>query len=412
MKPVGPIPPGFVAAVDGMLAIGGHPVETLVAQAGHTPLFVYDAALVRLQAGRFRAAMPRRLQLHYAIKANPFAPLLVAMTSLVDGFDVASAGELDRALAAGMAASRISFAGPGKRDPELAAAIKAGVTVNLESTGEATRAIAIAAALSIRPRLAVRVNPDFELKGSGMRMGGGPKPFGIDSEQVPALVRGLLQAGADWQGYHVFAGSQVLDPAALIEAQNASLDLVAALTEEVGTPPPLVNLGGGFGVPYFAGMHPLDLDPIGANLRNHLQNLPEALQQTRFALELGRWLVAEAGIYITRIVDRKTSRGHVFLVCDGGMHHQLAASGNLGAVVRRNYPIALASNFRGEPDVEPASVVGPLCTPLDILGDSVALPPANVGDLIAVFLAGAYGLTASPTGFLGHPAPRELLVSG
>ncbi len=410
MKPTGPIPPGFERSDDGMLSIAGRRVDDLVAQAGNTPLFVYDTSIIRRQAAAFRAAMPATLGLHYAIKANPFAPLLDAMTSLVDGFDVASAGELDRALDAGMTPDRISFAGPGKRDEELAAAIRAGVTINLESAGEATRAIAIAATLGSRPRLAVRVNPDFELKGSGMRMGGGAKPFGVDSECVSALVRTLLDAGADWQGFHVFAGSQSLDASALIEAQNASLDLVAALTAEVGTPPPLVNLGGGFGIPYFAGMQPLDLEPIGNNLRNRLEKLPDSLRQTRFALELGRWLVGEAGVYVTRIVDRKTSRRRLFLVCDGGMHHQLAASGNLGAVVRRNYPVALANDFGGDPDAEPATIVGPLCTPLDILADEIALPSANEGDLIAVFLAGAYGLTASPQAFLGHPSPRELLV--
>ena len=404
---MGAIPPGYEAR-GGQLLIGGRSASELAEAAGSTPLFVYDLANVEARVRRFRAAFPG-VNLHYAMKANSYAPLLAEMAKLVDGIDVASAGEMKLALEAGADASDISFAGPGKRDAELTAAIDAGVTINLESEGEAERALRIARARGRRPRLAVRVNPDFEIKGSGMRMGGGAKPFGIDAERVPALVRSLIDNGAEWRGFHIFAGSQALDPDALIEAQRATLALAAELSQAVGEAPPLVNLGGGFGIPYFGGEQPLDIERVGAALHDELHRLPGILADTGFAIELGRWLVGEAGVYLTRIVDRKISHGKTFLVTDGGMHHQLAASGNFGQVIRRNYPVAIATRMGEEPSEE-VTIVGCLCTPLDRLADDVMAPAAAVGDLVAVFLAGAYGLSASPQAFLGHESAREMLV--
>lgn len=406
MKPMGPIPADY-GAKDGMLLIGGRPVDALIAEAGDTPLFVYDLGIVRERIARFRTAFPV-VALHYAVKANPFAPLVEAVSALVDGLDVASGGEARLALEH-MAAERISFAGPGKRDRELQAAISAGITLNLESEGEAERALAIAERLGRRARLAVRVNPDFDLKGSGMKMGGGAKPFGVDAERAAALIRRIVAAGADYRGLHIFAGSQALDAEAIISAQASALALAGRLSEDAGVAPPLVNLGGGFGIPYFPGDLPLDVKAVGGALTEALAARPASLAGAEFAIELGRWLVGEAGVYLTRIVDRKVSHGEIFLVCDGGLHHQLAASGNFGTVVRRNYPAAAANRFGAESD-EVASVVGCLCTPLDRLADKVALPRADVGDVIAIFMAGAYGASASPQGFLGHPPALEMVV--
>ncbi|PAX09807.1 pyridoxal-dependent decarboxylase, exosortase A system-associated [Sphingomonas lenta] len=404
MKPIGPLPPEF-AGRSGELVVAGRTAGEWVAEHG-SPVFVYDRSVAAARVGRFRAAFPG-VDLHYAIKANPFAPLVEAMAGMVDGLDVASAGELRLALAH-KPADAISFAGPGKRDAELEAAVAAGVTVNLESENEAERALAIAERLGDTPRLAVRVNPSFELRGSGMRMGGRPSPFGVDTERVPALVRRIVAAGADWRGFHVYAGSQTLDAQAVADTQAATVALAARLAEEAGAEPPLVNLGGGFGVPYFAGDAALDVERVGAALVEALRARPGVLARSRFAIELGRWLVAECGVYLTRVVDRKESGGETFLVVDGGLHHQLAASGNFGTVVRRNYPIAVAGRMETEPE-EVVSVVGCLCTPLDRLGDRVALPRADVGDVIALFLAGAYGASASPASFLGHPPAAEVL---
>jgi diaminopimelate decarboxylase len=408
-KPMGAIPPGFAADADNMLLIGGRRADALAAEAGDTPLFVYDLALIDRTIARFRAAFPD-VHLHYAIKANSYGPLLEHVAKRVDGLDIASAGELRFALEAGAEAAGISFAGPGKRDGDLSDAIAAGVTLNAESEGEVERALAIAAGTGRRVRLAVRVNPDFEIKGSGMRMGGGAKPFGVDAARVPALVRRIVEGGAEWRGFHIFAGSQALAAGALIEAQAATVALAAELSQAAGAAPALVNLGGGFGIPHFHGEQPLDVEAVGGALSNALAGRPEILRDTRFAIELGRWLVGECGVYLTRIVDRKVSHGKTFLVTDGGMQHQLAASGNFGQVVRRNYPVAIANRF-GAAAEEEASIVGCLCTPLDRLADDVMTPRAKIGDLVAVFLAGAYGLSASPQAFLAQQAAREMVVN-
>jgi diaminopimelate decarboxylase len=390
-KPFGPIPPEFAEL---------HALPWLDIS---TPAYVYDFAVIEARIQHLRTALPARVGLHYAIKANPFPPLLERVAPLVDGMDVASAGEMARALDV-MGSSEISFAGPGKRDTELEAAIRAGVTLNLESIAEGQRALAIGKALGMTPRLAVRVNPDFELRGSGMKMGGRASPFGIESAHVPELVARIRGEGAEWRGLHIFAGSQSLDTAAIIAAQAATVELAARLAEACGAVPPLVNLGGGFGIPYFPGDTPVSVGAIGAALAGAIGRL-----DTRYAIELGRWLVGEAGVYLARVVDRKQSQGETFLVVEGGLNHHLAATGNFGTVVRRNYPVAVAHRMQ-DPAEEVVTIVGPLCTPLDRLADRVALPRAEVGDMIAVFASGAYGATASPSGFLGHPPARELLV--
>lgn len=402
MKPMGPIPPYFADQRE--LTIGGKLATEWAAGHG-SPLFVYDVGIVAARLARLRAALPPQVAIHYAIKANPLPAFLAAVAPLVEGLDVASGGELAKALAVTDAA-RVSFAGPGKRDAELEAAIAAGATVNLESEGEAARALAIGDRTGIVPKLAVRVNPSFELKGSGMKMGGRASPFGVDAVRVPALVRRIIDTGADWRGFHIFAGSQALDSDAIIETQAATVMLGMDLAEQVGVVPPLVNLGGGFGIPYFANDKAVDVERIGEALG---RNLWGDWMAQGYAIELGRWIAGECGVYLMRVIDRKVSGDETFLICDGGLHHQLAASGNFGTVVRRNYPVAVAGRMLEEAS-ETVSVVGPLCTPLDRLADRVALPRAQVGDVIAVFLAGAYGASASPAAFLGHGPAIEIVA--
>ncbi len=409
MKPLGPIPPGY-RAIDGELAIGGRKASDLVGEAGGTPLFVYSRVHLDQRMADLRAAMPARLAIHYAVKANSWAPVLEHMAGLVDGFDIASGGELAMVLEAGINPARVSFAGPGKRDWELEAAIAAGVTLNCESENEARRSLAIGVRIGTAPRIAIRVNPDFELRGSGMKMGGGAKPFGLDAERVPALACEVIAAGADWRGLHIFTGSQALDAEAIAETQGNVLDLADALAREIGHGPlPKLNMGGGLGIPYFAGDTAVDLKLVGERLSARFDRLPDTLQSTQLCVELGRYLVGEAGVYLCTVVDRKVSHGETYVITDGGLHHQLAASGNFGTVVRRNYPVAIASHFDAAPE-EVASVVGCLCTPLDRLADKAHLPQSEVGDLVAVFCAGAYGASASPAMFLGQGPARELRV--
>jgi diaminopimelate decarboxylase len=408
MKPVGPIPAGY-EAIDGELAIGGRRVSDLVAEAGRTPLFVYSRAHLDRRVAELRAALPARVGLNFAVKANPHLAVNGHMALLVDGFDIASSGELGLCLALGIDPARISFAGPGKRDDELEAAIATGVTLNCESEGEAARALAIGQRLGKAPRMAIRVNPDFEMKGSGMKMGGGAKQFGVDAERVPALAREVIAKGAEWRGLHIFTGSQTLSAEAIMEAQGNVLELAANLSDAIGHGLPKLNMGGGLGIPYFPGDTPVDLPRVGAALAERLADLLPALADTELCMELGRYLVGEAGVYLTRVIDRKVSHGVTYLVTDGGLHHQLAASGNFGTVVRRNYPSAIATHY-GAQATEEVNIVGCLCTPLDRLADNAAMPRAEVGDLVAVFCAGAYGASASPSAFLGHGPAAEMLV--
>jgi diaminopimelate decarboxylase len=391
------------------LHIGGQPVSQLAQELG-TPFYAYDADLIARRIAELRAVLPPRVQLHYAIKANPYPPLLQRMAGWVDGCDIASAGELDKALSAGFRPQTISFAGPGKRDSELSAALRAGICINIESNGELDRLVQLGQQQGIRPRIALRINPNFELKGSGMRMGGGAKPFGIDSEQAQEILLKIKQLDIEFNGLHIFSGSQCLDIQAVMQAQTRTFELARSLLADSGLNPQHINIGGGLGIPYFPGEQRLDPAPIGAHLHALLQQHADWLGDAKFILELGRYLVGEAGIYVTRIVDRKTSRGETFLICDGGMHHHLALSGNLGQVIRKNYPLYLAHKADA-PATEIVNIHGPLCTPLDVLGHKIALPHAEVGDLIAITQSGAYGLSASPVNFLSHPAPAEVTLS-
>jgi diaminopimelate decarboxylase len=397
-------------SIDGQLAVGGLPLDRLTARVGSTPYFAYDRRLLTERIELLRATLPPTLHLSYAVKANPMPAVVQHLAGLVDALDVASTLEMQTALDTPMPAGRISFAGPGKTGTEISSAVAAGVTIELESATEARRVIEAGEMLGVRPRVAVRVNPDFHVKGSGMRLGGGPQQFGVDAEQVPEFLDSLSAADLDFLGFHVFAGSQNLSAEILCEAQRKTVELILALAEAAPAPVRYVNLGGGFGIPYFDKDAPLELTAIGANLAELVDSrIVPNLPQAEVVIELGRYIVGECGVYVTRVVDRKVSRGRTYLVVDGGMHHQLAASGNFGQAIRRNYPIAVGNRL-AEPNELAATVVGCLCTPLDLLGDDVRLPEAQIGDSIVLFQAGAYGLTASPTAFLGHPQPIEVLV--
>ena len=409
MKPTGPIPPHFAAAPDGQLMISETPVDELIAEAGGTPLFVYDNNIIGGQIARFQAAMPSGVALYYSVTANPYEPLLEFLGRYVDGFRVVSRGELELLKRAKLEGIPMTFAGPGKRDDELDVGVAAGAIISVESESEAGRAILAGERLGIQPKLAVRVNPPFSIDGGKVTMGARPSPFGVDAERVPALVQGLVEAGVDWRGLHIFAAAQCLDADALIETHKANVASAGEIAERIGMALPELNLGGGFDIPCFEGEEPLDIDRMAAALHHTLCNAPEMLATTRISLELGQWLVGESGGYLTRIIDRTESCGRTFLTTDGGGHHLLRATGCLLERGDRNYPIAVASRF-GSPPEEEVTVTGCLATPHDVFGDQVMLPRAEPGDLIAVFTAGAYGFTASPQGWESRPLARELLA--
>lgn len=392
-----------------LLHIGGVPLTQLAMRAGKTPFYAYDRKAITSRIKYLRSYLPDTLKLHYAVKANPMPALVNHISTLVDGFDVASGGELKTVLDTTMPPDEISFAGPGKTVSELKSAIAAGITLNVESKTELDRIYKISDDTGITPRIAIRVNPDFELKSSGMKMSGGPKQFGIDAEQVPDILKSLDSNKVDFLGFHIFSGSQNLVSQSIIEAQRKTLDLAYRLSEHINTSVKMINIGGGFGIPYFPGETQLDIKPVCENLHALVDEAASRLPGANLILELGRYIVGEAGIYVTRVIDKKVSRGQTFAITDGGLHHHLAASGNFGQVIRKNYPVIIGTKADDEPDAC-LSIVGPLCTPLDILADKMTLPDVNIGDLVVILQSGAYGFTASPVSFLSHPPPLEIFV--
>jgi diaminopimelate decarboxylase len=367
---------------EGHLVVGGMTLDRLTGRVGGTPYYAYDREQITRRINYLRGVLPRSVHVHFAMKANPMPAVVQHIAGMVDGLDVASAREMLVALDTPMSPERISFAGPGKTEQELSQAIAAGVVLNLESEAE------------------MRL---------GMRMGGGSQQFGVDAARVPKMLRRIGELDLEFHGFHIFAGSQNLRPESIMETQQKTISLALDLSRHAPSPVRHINIGGGFGIPYAPGDKPLDLASVGKALAKSIQPVAKALPKAHVVIELGRYIVGEAGIYVCRVIDRKVSRGEVFLITDGGLHHHLAASGNFGQVIRRNYPLAVGNRMNGKP-LETVNVVGPLCTPLDLLGAKIELPRAKVGDLIVIFQSGAYGPTASPVNFLSHPGPREILV--
>ncbi|QDT17182.1 type III PLP-dependent enzyme [Alienimonas californiensis] len=413
-----PLPPHVAALIarrfphsGDELVVGGVAVGELAERFG-TPLFVYDGGAFAAAERAVRNALPAGWELFYSMKANPAAALLQFFMGRGCGIEVASAGELRQALAAGCPADRVIFAGPGKTDVELALAVEAGVgELHLESVGEARRLANLAAGGSLSARLAIRVNPNAAVQGGAMRMGGRPSPFGVDEERFEEAVDEIASAGLSIDGLHLFTGTQILDADVLLAQYRHGFELARRLADRTGRPVRTVDLGGGWGVPYFPNEAPLDLAALADGLveLEAERTADPRLADARVVLEPGRFLTAEAGVYLARVTDVKISRGKTFAVLDGGMHHHLAASGNLGQTIKRNYPLAIVNRLRA-PAGEPIELVGPLCTPLDALGRSAAIPTPRVGDLAGVFQSGAYARAASPLGFLSHPAPPEVWV--
>jgi diaminopimelate decarboxylase len=394
---------------DNDLLIGGIPLKRLAQRVGSTPFYAYDRQLLTDRVAQLRKDMPADLKIHYAMKANPMPAIVQHMATLVDGFDLASAGEMQVALDTTMPASEISMAGPGKRPAELMQAIAAGITINVESPNELETIAKLSEQSGIQAHVAVRINPAFELKASGMKMGGGSKQFGIDEELLPEVLQRIKALNLDFKGFHIYSGSQNLKAESIIDAQQKSIALAIQLSPHCPSPIKKLNIGGGYGIPYFPGDTPLDTQQVGEALAHTMQAFKEVNPQAEVVIELGRYLVGEAGIYVTEVIDKKVSRGQIFLVVNGGLHHHLAASGNFGQVIRKNYPVAIG-NKMAVTSIENVNVVGPLCTPLDILADRMDLPTAEIGDLVVVYQSGAYGLTASPTAFLTQPFAQQVLV--
>ena len=394
------------------LRIGGVGVREL-AERFETPLFAYDRGALSLQLERLRRALPSEFAVCYSVKANPNPAIIRHFLDAGCGVEIASVGEYALARRAGALPERILFAGPGKTDVELEHVVASGIgEIHVESRQEIERLAAIAGRLGRSARVAIRVNPSDEALGGALRMGGKAAPFGVDEEELGATVDLVRARGAlELRGIHLFAGTQITDHAVLVRQYRKGLEIARRVADQTGRPLATVDFGGGLGIPYVSADRELDTIKLAEELSALMaETVGDArFEATRFVVEPGRYLVGPSGVYVTRVVDVKVSRGKTFAVVDGGMNHHLAASGNLGQVLKRNFPLAALTKL-GMPAAETLDVVGPLCTPLDVLARAVALPRLEVGDLIGVFQSGAYARAASPLGFLSHRAPAEVLV--
>lgn len=398
----------------GELAIEGLAASALVAEFG-SPLFVYSANVMRHNLRALLDATHQQADVYYSVKANPNPAVIRVFAEAGAGAEIASGTEYEYARRAGVAPERILFAGPGKSNDELAHVITRGIhEIHAEAVDEIERISWIAGELGRTVSVSIRVNPDQAAQGGSMRMGGQATQFGIDEDQLEQVVaRFATDDNIRIVGVHMFAGTQILDAATLIDQWQHGLAVADKLAGLLGRPLRTIDLGGGLGIPYFGKESALDLalvkQSFGA-LLDTVQGNP-MLRDSRLIVEPGRFLVGPAGVYLARVVSMKTSRDQSFAITDGGMHHHLAASGNLGQIIKRDYPVMLA-NRALEPHDQPVTVVGPLCTPLDTYGRKTRFPMPRNGDLFAVLQSGAYGLTASPLGFLSQPAPAEILVDG
>ncbi|GJL51991.1 MAG: diaminopimelate decarboxylase [Nitrospirales bacterium] len=399
----------------GLLMFGGQTsIETIVATYG-TPLFIYDAAVLNRKYELLQQTLPQNFAISYSVKANPSQAILKHFVQKGCGLEIASSGEFLQALQAGCASNAILFAGPGKTKAELELVLAKGIgEIHIESVLEVARIAAISQRLGVMANVAIRVNPTGEALGGAMRMGGQSTPFGIDEEELESVVAQVCSNPVlKFSGLHLFSGTQILDYSVLVSQYRKGLDIARRIVKKTGQPLRTLDFGGGWGIPYFGKEMELDTKKLKSGLEevfSEVQNDPD-FSGTQFMVEPGRYLVGEAGVYVTQITDVKVSRGKKFLIVDGGMHHHLAASGNFGQVIKKNFPVCLVNKI-DQPMKETVDVVGPLCTPLDVLARGIQLPEAIVGDLVGVLQSGAYGRTASPLHFLSHCSPPEVLVEG
>lgn len=379
---------------------------------GHTsPIYIYSRNTINIKLQILRNLFCSSFKIFYSIKSNPFKDIVSFLSQRVDGFDVSSLKELQLALDTKIPTNSICYTGPGKSYNELETAVKSNVIISVESILEIEKIIKIGKHIDKPATIIIRVNPRYKQKKAGMKMASGSSPFGIDEELVPETIKWVENSYVNLKGFHIYTGSQILDATAINDAQIKIFELIQYLSTNCKSPIEIINVGGGFGIPYFSYHRPLDIISV-ANKLNQLLPSPDNKifsQNLTPILELGRYIVGESGVYICQVIDKKVSRGKTYLITDGGMHHHLAASGNLGQKTRKNFPTYIANKIKSN-QTEVVSIVGKLCTPLDILAEDVELSTSEVGDYVAIMNSGAYGLSASPTKFLGHPDAQEILI--
>jgi diaminopimelate decarboxylase len=387
----------------------GAGIEQLAQQYG-TPLFVYDGNDLADRLTGLRQRLHPSMDIFFSLKANPNVSICALLHAHGACAEVSSMAELLTARRAGVSPEDIIFLGPGKSQSEIEACLDGGIyAVVCESLSELALIDHLAAAHGLIAPVALRVNPTFAVKGSGLTMGGKPRQFGIDEEQLvadPGLAN--RYPSVRLMGVQVYMGTRILDEEPIVENTRRIFAVAEHLSRRLGFPLDLVDVGGGLGVAYFEGERDLDVDLLTTRLNPVIEEFAGRHPGARLVMELGRYLTARSGTYVVRVRYVKTSMGQNFAVTDGGTNHHMAAVG-VGSAVKRNFPMCLLNRI-DEPATESWHVTGPLCTPNDTLGRRVALPPVQPGDLIGIARSGAYGPTASPVLFLSHGYPAEVMV--
>jgi diaminopimelate decarboxylase len=393
-----------------VLKIGGLPVTQIIGEVG-TPSFIYDAGMIAARYAAVREAFPS-FEVFYSMKANPSLAVVGLLRALGAGAEIASGGELFLATEVGFDPLDTVFAGPGKTDKELEEAIVAGIfAINVESFRELERVARISKLVGVPARVALRLNTTAGLSKSGggsagplhERMAGGPSKFGIDEEKLDALSQNLNEPGIEIVGIHIYTASQILDPDEVVANAERTARAARRVEELTGRELMAIDFGGGLGVPHYEDERPLDLPAVGARVEEVFAPFKE--QGTRLMIELGRYLVSEAGVFVTRVLELKESRGERYVITDGGINQFLRP-----VLMKVRHQAAVLNRLDDPPSMR-AKVGGPLCTPIDITSEDTAVPAStSIDDLIGIVNAGAYGYSMSPQLFLSHPTPAEAIV--
>lgn len=377
-----------------------------------TPLYVYNFDAIQSRLQLLRTLFGGKIQIYYAVKANSNLKLLTYMRPLIDGLDISSAGEMKQSILANYQTDQLSFAGPGKTPQELEFAVNNNCgSINVESIDELRTLITITEQLSCKANIFLRINPAQLTPQFAIKMGGKATQFGIEEENIDQAISLILQHNHRFNfiGYHIYAGTQCLDPQGLLDNLAYTLDLAQRLAARHSVKPKKLNLGGGFGLPYFENDQELNIKEVAQSITSMLRTFEKtSALNSSYVLELGRYIVGEFGYYLTTILAIKESRGKTFCIIDGGMHQNMSASGNFGQIIRKNYKIRNLSHCF-EP-MKKVDLAGCLCTTLDTLATNISINSPKVGDVLLFENSGAYGFTASPLLFLGHQTPKEILI--
>ncbi len=370
-----------------------------------TPFYLYNKAEIIAHAKILKGTIFESAQLFFSMKANPEKMIIKCLLEQGCGVEVASLGELKLAIEAGCNPYNIIFTGPGKEKDELEMAIETGIyCINIENILEIEIISEIASRLKKDVNIAIRINP--QSRTTGKISMNGVTQFGIGPAQVGEAIEHARKSDyVHLIGFQIYAGTQILNSDVISENVEQMIDIVFEMVDKYNLSIKYLNFGGGFGVPYFSNDKELDMKMLHANLQAIYEKCPKLAEVNRIVFESGRYILAEAGVFVVKVLYEKVVCGSKFLICDGGSNFHSSAA-FLGRFVRNNFPMHSISD---ETEEEKVTIVGNLCTPSDVIGQNVTIKKVVVGDLIVVEKSGAYGLSFSPSGFLRHRLPVEIM---